>query len=293
MSPDPRDDPRADPLTVALAAATEAGELLLEGLGGDGARHHASTTKQSPIDLVTEYDRRSEEVILRVLLRAFPDDEVLAEESGLVGAGRSPAAAPAEAAVRRRWLVDPLDGTTNFAHGLPFFAVSIACEEVRGEARELVAGVVHAPALGLCFAARQGGGATCNGQPIHVSEETELGRSLLATGFPYDRQTTTENNFDQFIAFQRRVQGVRRVGAAALDLALTARGAFDGYWEMKLKPWDLAAGALLVREAGGMVTGWRGEPLVVDRGAAVATNGRIHRAMLDVLGEVGIPSAAG
>jgi myo-inositol-1(or 4)-monophosphatase len=281
-------DPLADPLTVALAAATEAGELLLEGQG----RHHKSTTKQSGIDLVTEYDRRSEEVILRALLRAFPDDEVLAEESGLVGAGRSSGAAPAQAAVRRRWLVDPLDGTTNFAHGLPFFAVSIACEEARGETRELVAGVVHAPALGLCFAARRGGGATCNGQPIHVSEEADLGRSLLATGFPYDRQTTAENNFDQFIAFQRRVQGVRRVGAAALDLALTARGAFDGYWEMKLKPWDLAAGALLVTEAGGMVTGWRGEPVVVDRGAAVATNGRIHRAVLDVLAEVGIPAAA-
>jgi myo-inositol-1(or 4)-monophosphatase len=284
--------PLADPLTIALTAATQAGELLLEGLG----RHHASTTKQSGIDLVTEYDRRSEALILRVLMQAFPDDDVLAEESGLVGAGRSSGAAPAapaEAAVRRRWLVDPLDGTTNFAHGLPFFAVSIACEEARGESRELVAGVVHAPALGLCFAARRGGGATCNGQPIHVSEETELGRSLLATGFPYDRQTTAENNFDQFIAFQRRVQGVRRVGAAALDLALTARGAFDGYWEMKLKPWDLAAGALLVREAGGVVTGWRGEPLVVDRGAAVATNGRIHHAVLDVLAGVGIPSAAG
>jgi myo-inositol-1(or 4)-monophosphatase len=282
--------PLADPLTVALAAATQAGELLLEGLG----RHHASTTKQSGIDLVTEYDGRSEALILRVLREAFPDDEVLAEESGLL---RAPEAASAVGAggerVRRRWLVDPLDGTTNFAHGLPFFAVSIACEEVRGETRELVAGVVHAPALGQCFAARRGGGATCNGEPIHVSEEADLGRSLLATGFPYDRQTSAENNFDQFIAFQRRVQGVRRVGAAALDLALTARGAFDGYWEMKLKPWDLAAGALLVREAGGMVTGWRGEPVVVDRGAAVATNGRIHRAVLDVLAGVGIPPAAG
>ncbi|HEX2572158.1 MAG TPA: inositol monophosphatase family protein [Polyangia bacterium] len=286
-----RDDLKADPLTIALAAATQAGELLLEGLG----RHHASSTKESSIDLVTEYDRRAEEVILRVLLQAFPGDEVLAEESGLVGAGGSStasAAGPAEGAVRRRWIVDPLDGTTNFAHGLPFFAVSIACEEARGEARELLAGVVHAPALGLCFAARRGGGATCNGQPIHVSEEAELGRSLLATGFPYDRQTSLENNFDQFFAFQRRVQGVRRVGAAALDLALTARGAFDGYWEMKLKPWDLAAGALLVREAGGTVTGWQGEPLVIEKGAAVATNGRIHGAVLEVLGGLGIPRAA-
>ncbi len=260
-----------DDLALALSIADEAGRLLLEGAGG----HHAASTKGSAIDLVTEYDRRAEALILDRLRAARPGDGLLAEEGGLLA---SPSA--------RRWIVDPIDGTTNFAHGHPVFCVSIALEA----AGSIVAGVVHAPALGLTFAARRGGGATCNGAPIHVSDEGDLGRALLATGFPYDRHTARENNFDQFVALQRRAQGVRRLGSAAIDLALVARGVYDGYWEMKLKPWDVAAGALLVVEAGGVVTGWRGEAVCLERGAVVASNGRLHAALLETLATLPLPS---
>ncbi len=263
-----------DEYDVAVTAAREAGALLAEGHG----RRHAVEHKQAAIDLVTEYDRRSEALVVARLRAAFPGDAVLAEEGGLSGA----------ASARRRWLVDPLDGTTNFAHGLPLFCVSIALE-VDGA---LAVGVVEAPALGLTFAARRGGGATLNGEPIAASDTDALARALVVTGFPYDRQTSDENNFAQFIAFQRRAQGVRRLGAAALDLAFVARGAFDGYWEMKLKAWDVAAGALLVAEAGGRVTGWRGEPPSIDRGAVVASNGRIHDEMLAVIASLPLPGAA-
>ena len=264
-----------DPLDVAVAAAEEAGALLAEGFG----RRHAAARKNTSIDLVTEYDRRSEALVLDRLRAAFPEDTLLAEESGL-SLGSS----------QRRWVIDPLDGTTNFAHGLPPFCVSVALEV----AGELEVGVVCAPALKLTFAARRGHGATCNGVRMRVSDENELLGALLATGFPYDRHTSADNNFDQFIAFQKRAQGVRRMGSAALDLAFVARGAFDGYWEMKLKPWDIAAGALLVVEAGGTVTGWRGEPLsshLIDRGAVVASNGLLHRPLLDTLATLPWPGA--
>jgi myo-inositol-1(or 4)-monophosphatase len=279
-----------DPLELAIAAASEAGALLREGLAARAAdgelpqfplgRHQRALAKSSDIDLVTEYDRRAEECIVKRLRAAFPGDVVVAEESGM--------SAPSSGAAAARWLIDPLDGTTNYAHGLPLFCVSIA-REVRGSVE---IGVVEAPALGLTFAARRGDGATLNGARMHVSDTDSLARSMLATGFPYDRHTSPDSNFEQFVAFQRRAQAVRRLGAAALDLALVAHGTYDGYWEMKLKPWDLAAGALLVEEAGGRVTGWRGEPLAVDRGAAVASNGRIHDELLAVLAATGIPAPA-
>ncbi len=262
-----------DELAAVLEIAREAAGLLQEGAG----RHHLAHTKLLPTDLVTDYDRRSEELIVRRLHAAFPGDQVLAEEGGLSGSSSA-----------RRWLVDPLDGTTNFAHGLPLFSVSIALE-VEGE---LEIGVVAAPALGWIFAAQRGAGATCNGEPLRVSETASLAESLLVTGFPYDRQTSAENNLAQFVALQQRAQGVRRLGSAALDLALVARGALDGYWEMKLRPWDLAAGTLLVREAGGVVTDWRGGGVAIDRGAAVATNGRIHTQLLATLASLGIPPSA-
>ena len=264
-------------LAIALEVAVAAGAILLEG---QGRRHHADS-KRIANDLVTEFDTRSEAAIVSALVRAFPSDTILGEEGGLVtGAGTS--------GTSRRWLVDPLDGTVNFAHGLPFYCVSIGLEE----AGVLRCGVVHAPSLGYTFAAARGQGATMNGAPIAVSDESELSRALLATGFPYDRAISDDNNFEQFIALQRRAQAVRRVGSAALDLAFVARGAFEGYWEMKLKPWDLAAGALLVEEAGGRVSGWSGEPLDVDHGACVATNGRIHDQLVAALVATGIPAAA-
>jgi len=271
-------------LEGALTIAAEAGRILLEGFGASAAapllgRRQAFAEKGTDIDLVTEFDRRAEAHIIARLGALFPGDTVLAEEGG-------GSAAPGGAG--GRWLIDPIDGTTNFSHGLPLFCVSMGRE--RGGRIEL--GVVHAPALGLTFAARRGGGARCNGAPISVSTTATLGRALCATGFPYDRHTTYENNFEQFVAFQRRAQGVRRLGSAALDLCFVAAGTYDAYWEMKLKPWDMAAGTLLVEEAGGRVSGWRGEPLSPDGSAAVASNGVLHAAMLEVLALLPLPAAA-
>lgn len=253
-------------LALARSLADAAASLLYEGRG----RTHAAERKRAHTDLVTEYDRRSEMLIVDGLKRARPDDQIVGEEGGSYGnPGRG-----------RRWLIDPLDGTTNFAHGLPFFCVSIGLEEA-GAPR---VGVVTAPALGLTFFAERGGGAFLEEQGelrrIAVSATSELSEALLATGFPYDRQVSAENNFAEFVWMKRRAQGVRRVGAAALDLAMVAAGWLDGYWEMKLKPWDLAAGILLVTEAGGTVTDWHGAPVVLDRGEVVASNGHLQDAIV-------------
>jgi myo-inositol-1(or 4)-monophosphatase len=184
---------------------------------------------------------------------------------------------------RRRWLVDPLDGTTNFAHGLPLFAISIGLE-VEGE---LLAGVVRAPALAWEFAACVGSGATRNGEQIRVSATAELSRSLLVTGFPYDRATNPRNNFAEWEAFQRRSHGVRRLGAASLDLCFVACGWIDAYWEGQLHPWDLAAGAVIAREAGARLSDYKGGAFRVDGGDVVCANPALHDAVLRVLGSVG------
>ncbi|HUQ08273.1 MAG TPA: inositol monophosphatase family protein [Kofleriaceae bacterium] len=252
-------------LSFARRIASEAGGILKSG----AFQSHVADRKRVETDLVTEYDRRSEKLIVEAIREQFPGDLILAEEGGQTGAPAS----------GRRWLIDPLDGTTNFAHGLPFFCVSIALE-VEGEP---IIGVVQAPALGWSFWAARGEGAWWNGRRLAVSGTPTLGEALLATGFPYDRKTSPENNFDQFVAMKKQAQGVRRLGAAALDLAMVGAGWLDGYWEMKLKPWDLAAGALIVTEAGGRVSAWSGGAFVVDSGEAVATNGRIHDALVAAL----------
>jgi myo-inositol-1(or 4)-monophosphatase len=178
-----------------------------------------------------------------------------------------------------RWLIDPLDGTTSYSHGLPHFSVSIALE-IEGE---IEAGVVFNPCLNECFSAIKGMGAHLNGQRIKVSKTKELNRSLLATGFPYDRVESPQNNLDHFNAFILKIHGIRRMGSAALDLCYTAAGRFDGYWEMKLSPWDSAAGLVIVKEAGGTVTGFGGGAYTIYDNEILASNGHIHDKMIEVL----------
>jgi myo-inositol-1(or 4)-monophosphatase len=219
-------------------------------------------------DLVTEVDKRSEELIVEGLTTAFPDHDFLAEENTYPDRGAS-----------HKWIIDPLDGTTNFTHGFPWFAVSMALE-VEGE---IVLGVIYHTMMDEMFTACKGEGAWLNGSRISVSSRSPLRGSLLATGFPYDSATDRENNFAHFVNFQMGGRGIRRAGAAALDLAYVAAGRLDGFWESKLKPWDVAAGQLLVTEAGGRVTGYEGEPYSVYNNRIVASNGLIHDEMLETL----------
>jgi myo-inositol-1(or 4)-monophosphatase len=251
---------------VAIDAARAAGRLLRDELSG--ARHIAY--KGSPTNLVTEMDQRAEALILERIRRAFPDDAILAEEQG-AATGRS----------GRRWIVDPLDGTTNYAHGLPLFGVSIALES----ARRLVLGVVYDPARDELFVAERGGGATLNGEPIRVSECGRLDQSLLVTGFPYDIRTTADTNLPEYAALSLRTLAVRRFGSAALDLSYVAAGRLEAFWELTLGPWDMAAGGLIVLEAGGQVTDVRGGPWRLEGPGVLASNGRIHAQVLTALTE--------
>src|SRR5205823_5682257 len=205
------------------------------------------------------------------LLAAFPDDAILAEERG-AQAGRS----------GRRWIIDPLDGTTNYAHGVPVFAVSIGLET----ARRVQLGVVYDPSRNELYVADRGRGATVNGEPLAVSSTAGLGESLLSTGFPYDIRETRQTNLREYAAFAVRARGVRRMGSAVLDLAWVAAGRFDGFWELALGPWDIAASSLFIEEAGGRVTNLAGGPLDLEAPQVVASNGRIHDAVLAVLAEV-------
>ena len=255
---------------MAIEAARSAGKLLREALGGS----RRISYKGSPTNLVTEMDRRAEALVMERLLEAFPDHDVLAEESGARGRQSE-----------CRWLVDPLDGTTNYAHGVPVFAVSIALE--RAGVVEL--GVAYDPTRDECFVAERGRGATLNGEPIRVSGTTDLGESLIATGFPYDIRTTTETNLPEYAALSLRSRAVRRLGSAVLDLCYVAAGRFDGFWEQSLGPWDMAAGGLMVLEAGGRITNVRGGPWRLDDPGVLASNGEIHHAVLEVLESVRSP----
>lgn len=251
----------ADPRGVAVDVAREAGALLLERL----ARPREIAEKSQRADLVTDADRASEAAIIARLRREYPTAAILAEESGM-HAGTS----------EERWVVDPLDGTTNFAHGYPLFCVSIAYER-RGE---LVAGVIYAPAMDECFVAERGAGARMNDRPIAVSDITKLGNAMTCTGF---HPSDFERNAAHFRAVSARAQAVRRDGSAALDLAYVACGRFDGFWEFDLSPWDVAAGTLLVREAGGQVSKTDGSPGALDARSILATNGRIHDELREAL----------
>ncbi len=223
-------------------------------------------TKSAAIDLVTEVDHACEERIVSALHRERPRDAILAEEGG--GEDRQGA--------EWRWVIDPLDGTMNYAHGYPRFCVSIGVQR----AGEPIVGVVYDPLLDELFAATRGQGATRNGQAIRVSEERELGRALLATGFAYDVHRSREDNLDYFATFVKRARGLRRDGSAALDLCYVAAGRFDGFWELKLHPWDVAAGNLIVEEAGGRTSDLSGAAPSGDGSETLASNGHLHEAMI-------------
>jgi myo-inositol-1(or 4)-monophosphatase len=252
-------------------AAVDAASALLANARPDEIR-----SKGNPRDLVTEWDVRTEELIRGVLEARAPGVPILGEEGGETGGAHE-----------LRWLVDPIDGTVNFAHGLPIWSISIALER-NGEPE---IGLVAAPALGWTFQATRGGGAfDFAGTPLAVSAQPQLDRALLSTGFPYDRATNPLNNFADWEHMQRTAGACRRLGCASIDLCLVARGWLDGYWERHLKPWDVAAGALIVVEAGGCVTDTRGGRFDPHEGEVVASNGAIHEELVAELGRVRRPA---
>lgn len=250
-------------VSFARRVAAEAGALIAESfLGTFGVERKGAT------NLVTDVDRRAEELIVGAIGREYPSHAVVAEE-GSSREGRS----------GWRWYVDPLDGTNNFAHGYPMVAVSLALQR-DGEA---VAGVVYDALRAEAFWAERGGGAACEAGPLNVSGAETLADALVATGFPYDKHESAVDNVANFGRVTKRVMGIRRGGAAALDLAYVAAGRLDGFWELKLSPWDTAAGVLLVAEAGGRVSRVDGSAYVPGDVDVVATNGRVHGALCGLL----------
>lgn len=248
--------------STLLQALQEAGKILRQSYG-----QRRFDQKSTELSLVTETDKKAEQVVISAIKKNFPDHAILTEESPPQGSSAS------------RWIIDPLDGTTNFAHTYPICAVSIAYEE---DGRILTGGV-YDPFRDELFLAQKGKGATLNGQPIRVSPNKTLSAALVATGFPYDRRERP----DQYLAivkdFMMEVHGIRRTGSASLDLCYVACGRFDGFWEFQLQPWDKAAGMLLIEEAGGKVTDYSGNPLTLESGQNLASNGLIHAAMIEVL----------
>jgi myo-inositol-1(or 4)-monophosphatase len=254
----------AEVLEVALEAARRAGVLLRDGFGA-----RPEVKYKGEVDLVTETDERAEETIREVLLGAYPSYGVLGEEGGET-AGEEDA----------RWIIDPLDGTTNFAHGLPTFAVSIALEK----AGTVVLGVVYDPIREETFVAERGQGARLNDGGIGVSETDELVRALVVTGFPYDRDEVPEA-VELFGRFSVRAQGMRRLGSAALDLCFVAAGRLDAYYERGIHAWDVAAAGLILEEAGGKITDYQGRPFELEGEEMVASNGPLHPALIELTSE--------
>lgn len=250
-------------LDFAVQVARDAGRLLRDRLGTGFDIGH-----KGPIDLVTEVDLASEKLIRETISTYHPRHEILAEEGGLT-----------EKPSEYRWIVDPLDGTTNYTHGYPLFCVSIALER----SGEVVVGVVYDPMREEMFTAELGGGAALNNRAIRVSRTQQLTQSMLSTGFPYDISTSRLTNLDHWANFALNAQALRRDGAAALDLCYVACGRFDGFWELNLSPWDTAAGALIVSEAGGRVTNFGGGTFSNYKPEVVASNGLIHDRMIEVL----------
>jgi len=251
-------------LKTAECAARKAGAYILEAMSG-----LRRVDYKGRADMVTDVDRGSEAIILDFIRRDWPEHAILAEETG-----------DNRLDSEWRWVIDPIDGTTNFVHGYPFFCVSIAVQH----RNETVVAVVYDPVHDEMYTAVHGGGAFLNGVPLKVSQTDDLSKTLLATGFPYELGDRWHRSMDYFKLFYYQTHGVRRDGAAALDLCYVAAGRFDGFWEYDLKPWDVAAGLLLVTEAGGKVTDFAGRPAGIHDREVVASNGAIHARMLSVLG---------
>jgi myo-inositol-1(or 4)-monophosphatase len=250
--------------TTAIRAARESGQIQREWLTRD-----KRVELKGAINLVTEVDRRCEQRIVEIIKKAFPQHNILTEETPMADELPSPF----------RWIIDPLDGTTNYTHGYPCFSTSIALELEK----EIVLGAIYDPLLDELFLAQQGKGTFLNNERISVSTTEQLTNALICTGFPYDLRESPENNLDHFNNFIMEARAIRRDGSAALDLCYVAAGRFDGFWELKLYPWDVAAGKLLVEEAGGTVTDFRGGGLDIYGQEILATNGRIHQEMIKVL----------
>lgn len=250
-------------LEFAVHCALESGKIQRKYYEKRINIHH-----KGEINLVTDVDFACQKKIVKLIKKQFPEDNIIAEEQeNRFDVGLN------------RWIIDPLDGTTNYAHGYPFFCTSIAYE-VNGT---VLLGVVYNPIFKELFAARKDRGAYLNGRRVHVSSMKDLKKSLLSTGFPYDIATSSQNNIDHFINFLYEAQAVRRDGSAALNLCYTACGRFDGFWEMKLNSWDMAAGALIVKEAGGRITNLAGKKFSLYKDNILASNGLIHQAMVRVL----------
>lgn len=255
-------------LTTIREAAIEAGKILMDYLGNV---HQIEVKNHQQFNLVTEADKAAEKAIVEWIRHRFPDHSILAEEGGAIDADSD-----------CRWIIDPLDGTTNFAHAFPIFSVSIALEK----AGEVVAGVVYNPALNEFFHTEKGTGAYLNDKRIHVSSTTNMERGLLVTGFPYNVRENPDLCVERLNAFLYAAHGIRRLGSAAIDCAYVACGRFDGYWEIWLQPWDVAAGALMIREAGGVTTNFRGDTHSIYNRQFLGSNGLIHEHMIAVLKEV-------
>lgn len=254
-------------LDIATEAALAAGAILQDLRG----KLQTVEEKGRPGDLVTEADRQSEAAIIEVLRRHFPHHPILAEEAGYMG----------ESAQDYLWAIDPLDGTTNYAHGYPLSVVSVGLL-VRNVPQ---VGVVYHPFRNELFRAAKGLGATLNRRPIRVSQTQDLNDSLLVTGFAYDRRETSDNNYAEFCYLTHLTQGVRRSGSAAMDLTDVACGRLDGYWERGIRPWDMAAGIVILEEAGGKVSAYDGSPLAIESGRILASNGLLHHRLSQALRE--------
>lgn len=248
---------------IGMAAAYKGGGVLLSHFG-----RVSKIDKKGAIDFVTEADTGSERAIIETIQNVFPDHSILAEESGL-----------SKGDTDHQWIIDPLDGTTNFAHQIALFSISIAF----ALAGETVFGLVLNPITRELFIAVKGKGASLNGRPIRVSKSTSVSESFLVTGFPYNLRDLFDPLVIRFSNCLKVSQGIRRLGSAAIDLCFMACGRFDGFWEQNLKPWDTAAGELIAREAGAIVTNFSNEPFTIDKTEILATNGKIHEEMLSLL----------